>query len=322
MQINFQSVSDSLFEELCFDLLLDYGFEKLILRSGGADSGRDIQGEKYINDQFVGSYYESWFFECKRYKNAVNQDVLNSKISWADAEQPDHLVFIISSCLSNNTRTWLDKIAKQKTYRIHIVEGKRLESIVKSRPHIMRRYFFSKQLDLVENASRSWIMHNLIPECELISSLVQDKLYVNYGLGELCFLWCSARIRQEKLDEHMHDSYPINFDPIFECLKDNSTTTGASLDFLSASCLLHEEQSFSEHDLIYNKVFACELAYLENGIENIALYSFVSSEAGEGLEIIVLRNSNLTHSIRHIPRAAEKEFLPVCNVLKVRNIFA
>lgn len=126
MQINFQSVSDSLFEELCFDLLLDYGFEKLILRFGGADSGRDIQGEKYINDQFVGSYYESWFFECKRYKNAVSQDVLNSKISWADAEQPDHLVFIISSYLSNNTRTWLDKIAKQKNIVFILLKAKGL----------------------------------------------------------------------------------------------------------------------------------------------------------------------------------------------------
>ncbi len=53
MEINFQNLSDSLFEELCFDLLLDFGFEKLTLRSGGADSGRDIQGVKYINEQFV-----------------------------------------------------------------------------------------------------------------------------------------------------------------------------------------------------------------------------------------------------------------------------
>lgn len=322
MEINFQHLSDSLFEELCFDLLLDFGFEKLTLRSGGADSGRDIQGVKYINEQFIGSYYESWFFECKRYKSAVNQDVLNSKINWADAEQPDHLVFIVSSYISNNTRTWLEKIALQRSYRIHIIEGKRLQHLLRSRPHIMRRYFFNAQQDLIGNASRAWVMHSIIPEPELVSSLADVEDYSNYGVGGVCFLWCSARIRQEKVDEYMHDSNSISFDPIFTYLRDHATTNNRALDFLTSCCLLHDEQSYSEHDPIYNHVFACELAYLEQDTEKYALYSFVRSYDGEALEIIVLRDSSLTHKVRYIPANAELEFDMIAKALNVRNVFA
>jgi hypothetical protein len=38
------------------------------------------------------------------------------KIAWADAEQPNYLVILVSSYLSNNARVWLEQIRGQKHY--------------------------------------------------------------------------------------------------------------------------------------------------------------------------------------------------------------
>ena len=107
--IDFLKLSDSQFEELCFDLLLFMDYQGLVWRQGGADSGRDIEGSRTVNNPLIGAYSEKWFFECKRYENAVSPEKLNSKIARADAENPQHLVFFISSYLSNNARTWIEK---------------------------------------------------------------------------------------------------------------------------------------------------------------------------------------------------------------------
>ena len=107
--IDFLSLSDRQFEELCFDLLLSMDYQDLVWRQGGADSGRDIEGRRTVNNPLIGAYPEEWFFECKRYENAVPPEKLNSKIAWADAENPQHLVFFISSYLSNNARTWIEE---------------------------------------------------------------------------------------------------------------------------------------------------------------------------------------------------------------------
>jgi HJR/Mrr/RecB family endonuclease len=98
--INFNLLSPKQFEELCFDLLMELGFRKLIWRQGGADSGRDIQGTREVTSELLDPFEETWFFECKRYENGVPPEALNSKIVWADAERPKHLVFIMGIRIS------------------------------------------------------------------------------------------------------------------------------------------------------------------------------------------------------------------------------
>ncbi len=112
--INFKKISDTQFEELCFELLLRLGYKKLTWRQGSADNGRDIEGELLVNNSLIENYSEKWFFECKNYSKGVPPEKLYSKIAWADAEKPHHLTLLISSHLSNNSRTWLEKISKEK----------------------------------------------------------------------------------------------------------------------------------------------------------------------------------------------------------------
>ncbi|WP_444911079.1 restriction endonuclease [Microbulbifer sp. PAAF003] len=138
-RIDLAQLSDKEFEELCFEIILTYNFEKVTWRKGGADNGRDIEAVLESNFGLVDKYYETWFFECKRYSNGVPPEPLNSKIAWADAENPDHLVFLISSHLTNNARTWIDKIAHVKPYKIHILEGDQITRAVLSNPQVAEK---------------------------------------------------------------------------------------------------------------------------------------------------------------------------------------
>jgi hypothetical protein len=56
-------------------------YQGLVWRQGGADSGRDIEGRRTVNNPLIGSYNEKWFFECKRFENGVPPEKLNSKIA-------------------------------------------------------------------------------------------------------------------------------------------------------------------------------------------------------------------------------------------------
>jgi hypothetical protein len=125
--IDFQTITDRRFEELCFDLLIRLGYKGLTWRQGSADSGRDIEGRYHVTNPLTESYDEKWFFECKRWSAGLPIIELNSKVAWADAERPKHLVVIVSSYITNDTRGWLEKIAVQKSYAIHVIEWKRLK---------------------------------------------------------------------------------------------------------------------------------------------------------------------------------------------------
>jgi len=172
--IDFLKLSDRQFEELCFDLLFSMDYHGLVWRQGGADSGRDIEGRRTVNNPLIGPYPEKWFFECKRYENAVSPEKLNSKIAWADAENPQHLVFFISSYLSNNARTWIEKIAINKSYAIHILEGKGLKRIILGFPEIVNNHFRDSYSKLLLEHRKNWLIHNIMPEPETIFLLVKN----------------------------------------------------------------------------------------------------------------------------------------------------
>ena len=138
--INFENITSREFENLCYDLLVKYNFHELIWREGGADSGRDIEAKISI-ETMLNIKDSKWFFECKHYTSGgVPPDELNSKIAWADAEQPDYLVLFISSYLTNGARAWLEKIIPQKHYIITIIEGEDLKNRLIKYPELIERY--------------------------------------------------------------------------------------------------------------------------------------------------------------------------------------
>lgn len=111
-EIDFSKIQDWEFEFICFELIQRNGFEKVTWRKKGADDGRDIEARLRIANPIIETFEEKWFFECKHYKKGVPPEELNSKIAWADSEKPQHLVFMISSHLTNACRNWLKLICR------------------------------------------------------------------------------------------------------------------------------------------------------------------------------------------------------------------
>jgi hypothetical protein len=55
---------------------------------------------------------------------------VTQKIAWADAERPKHLVLFVSYYVTNNARILLDKIARDKVYKVRLIAEKQLERLV------------------------------------------------------------------------------------------------------------------------------------------------------------------------------------------------
>jgi hypothetical protein len=138
--IDFKSLSGSTFEELTFDLLQRLGFHSQVWRQGGADQGRDIESVFNPCNPLVASYREKWFIECKNLASGVGVEEISTKIAWADAEKPDHFAIVTSSYLTSSCREWLEKIEASKTYRIHVLEGKALKTLLLGFPDLVQRY--------------------------------------------------------------------------------------------------------------------------------------------------------------------------------------
>lgn len=107
--IDFDNLPWPRFEELCYELLLKFGFHTLSWRKGGADQGRDIEAKRYVTDTVVSPYLEKWFIECKRHHKGVALDQVMEKVAWAQAERADHFLLIVSNYITTDTKNWLEK---------------------------------------------------------------------------------------------------------------------------------------------------------------------------------------------------------------------
>ncbi|EPS1224425.1 restriction endonuclease [Burkholderia cenocepacia] len=190
LDIDFRKVTPSQFEELCYDLVSRSGFYALKWRRGGADSGRDIEATLRLHNAVVGTIEERWFFECKHYTSGgVPPDDLTSKIAWADAEQPDHLVFFMSSYPTNPARDWLKKIEVQKSYRLHVVEEKDLKDLLLAFPDLVEKYFASAIVRLLRSIQDTWVAHGLPPDSGAIDRVLGELDIANLALQDVAFLW-------------------------------------------------------------------------------------------------------------------------------------
>ena len=173
--IDFNSITPREFENLCYDLLIKYNYHNLIWREGGADNGRDIEARLSFNTS-IKQKETNWFFECKLYNaGGVPPNELTSKIAWADAELPDFLVFFISSYLTNNARTWLEKIIKQKTYDITVIEGEELKNRLLKYPELIERYFSLNRYEKLFNDVRDYkVKFRINPSFEFLVEIANN----------------------------------------------------------------------------------------------------------------------------------------------------
>jgi hypothetical protein len=173
--IHFEQITPKAFENLCYDLLVKYGFFELVWREGGADNGRDIEAS-YTFNNIIKPKVTKWFFECKHYTTGgVPPEHLNSKIAWADAELPNFLVIFTSSYLTNNSRTWLEKLAPQKPYDIICIEGEELKDRLLNYSDLVEGYFSQGRYEQMLKDSKDYkTKFNINPSYELLKEIVEN----------------------------------------------------------------------------------------------------------------------------------------------------
>lgn len=173
--IQFEQISPRGFENLCYDLLIKYNFHNLIWREGGADNGRDVEASFTFNNT-IKNKETKWFFECKHYTSGgVPPEHLNSKIAWADAELPNSIVIFVSSYLTNNARTWLEKISPQKQYEIICIEGEELKERLLNYPDLIERYFsLNRYEQMLKDIKDYKNKFNINPSFEILKEIIEN----------------------------------------------------------------------------------------------------------------------------------------------------
>ena len=153
IKFSLNHLSDSEFEQFCYDLLFAMGFINISWRKGTgfpsspSDRGRDIECQYTIKDIDEAEYVETWFVECKHYKHGVPPDKIQGALAWASSERPDKLLIIVSNFLSNPTKDFLEGYARnhKPSFRVKVWEYPDLERLSRGKVELLRKY---KLIDL------------------------------------------------------------------------------------------------------------------------------------------------------------------------------
>lgn len=146
--LSFGRLSAVEFEEFCFDLLRALRFINIDwrkgtpLKSSPADSGRDLVAHEERIDVDGSKHHAKWFVDCKHYKKSVPPSELRSLLTWAEAERPDVVLFMISGFLSNPAKDYLHSYQanNRPPFKIKYWEKPQLERLSQRKASILRRY--------------------------------------------------------------------------------------------------------------------------------------------------------------------------------------
>ncbi len=147
-RLHFERLTDTQFEDFTVDLLQALDFVNVDWRKGTgkasspADRGRDIVCQTSRTEVDSSVHLETWFVDCKHFKQGVPATALQSLLAWAQAERPDVVLFVVSNFLSNTAKDFLaDYEANQRPpFRIKVWERPVLEKLASSKVGLLRRH--------------------------------------------------------------------------------------------------------------------------------------------------------------------------------------
>lgn len=162
-------LSETEFEEFCFDLLYALGATQMSWRKGTglnsspADQGRDIECH-FERKEIDGKTSEKWFVECKHYKQGVPPEKLQGLLTWATSERPDVALIMASNFLSNPAKHSLEAFQtnNKPSFKIKRWERPDLERFVLGKPLVMRKYGLGGEfefLNILHPAHVTYIRH-------------------------------------------------------------------------------------------------------------------------------------------------------------------
>ena len=156
-QFSFNHLTDTEFEEFCFDLLKTMEFINVQWRKGTglstspSDRGRDIECQLIITDIDGEKYIQNWFVEIKHQKRGVPVDKILNAIAWAEAQKPDVLLIIASNFLSNTTKDYLESYENNNRpkFRIKKWELPDIKKHSNGKPLLLSKYSLSGELEFL-----------------------------------------------------------------------------------------------------------------------------------------------------------------------------
>lgn len=301
------------FEELCFDLLVRVGFHGLTWRQGGADSGRDIEARLTVHNPLLGPCVERWFIECKNHAAGVRVSDLDTKIAWARAKRPDHLLIVTSSYLTKDTREWLDGVKTDLRATVHVLEGKELKRILTRYPDLVTRHLIRGDTRLLHDVIRMWRLHGSLPSPETLlrlnGSIDPEKLDPH----ELAFLWNAFFATAETIAQWLEIEENEEFS--FEDLEGYVLAAANASNSVLGKVVLRDWGSQSAGGIHWMKkygIYAQARLYTERDGQAVpAVYTFVKDgvdSGSAGIEVLIEGGADLRYWVRHMKRRTTEQF--------------
>ncbi|MDI2926639.1 restriction endonuclease [Clostridioides difficile] len=181
-KINFDNLTDTEFENFCFDLLKGLKCEDLNWRKGTgkssspADGGRDIECTYIKMDYLLGeTNIEKWFVECKHYIKGVPADKLLGALTSAMSMDINRCVIIVSNFLSNPAKDMLNNFIEKNRpkFKISIWERPKLEVLTKNMDYLLRKYNIMYKDDILDYMNPYHIEYIKFPYLNKLSSFLE-----------------------------------------------------------------------------------------------------------------------------------------------------
>ncbi|WP_245607820.1 restriction endonuclease [Streptomyces hokutonensis] len=144
----YDDLTDTQFEEFCFELMKELGFVNIDWRKGTglnaspSDNGRDIVAERQVEEFDGAVHMQRWFVDCKKYTKGVPPDKITGLLTWASAERADVALIIASSFLSNPCKEYLKayELNNRPPFRVKYWERPQLGKLLDGVPEFVARY--------------------------------------------------------------------------------------------------------------------------------------------------------------------------------------
>ncbi|MBU3185639.1 restriction endonuclease [Clostridium estertheticum] len=189
--LDWDKIEPEKFEELCYDLFLEYDYFNLNWLKGSFDFGRDLVAYKIKNDNLVGPITEKWHFECKKYSGGIGKDLLSTKLSSAEANRADHLVLITNSYFTPSAKEELDKLMNMMHFKLHYIEGKKLINMLIQNPKIVFKYFDLNYRSLLNEFKINCNRYGFLPNITQISKMINNIQHKYMTVQDYVFLLLS-----------------------------------------------------------------------------------------------------------------------------------
>jgi hypothetical protein len=141
MEIDWTKITPSQFEELCWHILFENGFQNLKWIGGSGDRGRDILATKTEHPLSGIEIQSKWIIQCKKYSHSPSPANLEADIVWAEGHRPDYFLIILTCTITSGTYDWLNQIQPRRTFKILVLDKPMLETQILKNFEALKAHF-------------------------------------------------------------------------------------------------------------------------------------------------------------------------------------